>query len=74
MPYITIQTKTEDKPEKEKRKSPNKPFKIPRGSLKRNLGVHPEKKPKINHKTETMVGILQEKGNCFFSLILLMTE
>lgn len=34
MLYITIQTKPENKPEKEKENPPNKSFKIPGGSLK----------------------------------------
>lgn len=34
MLYITIQTKPENKPEKEKERPPNKTFKIPGGSLK----------------------------------------
>lgn len=34
MPYITIQTKTEKQIVKREKKSPNKSFEIPRGSLK----------------------------------------
>ena len=71
MLYITIQTKNENKSAKEKERPPNKTFKIPGGSLKRNLGDLSREKPEINHKTETMVEILQEKEKCFFSLILL---